>query len=358
MEPAALRAALAEALDRERFDAFGVAEVRPLPRDQAAFDRWLRSGYQASMTYMEKYREARNDPGKLLPGCRSVVMVAMNYGRGSGSEGTSTVPNRSCEPDRGSGGQVARYARGRDYHKVMGKRLKRIASWLEKTSGRPARAFVDTGPVLERAWAERAGLGWIGKNANLIRRDLGSWLLLGEIFSAAAIEADPAGHRSYCGSCSACIEDCPTGAIVAPGVVDSSLCISYWTIEHRGPIPVEMREKIGDRIFGCDDCQEVCPWTRKFGSVPVDSPLAPRADLQSLDPVMILGMDDRRFLERFAGTPIMRAKREGMRRNACVVLGNRNDPSAIPVLRDFLDDPDPVVREHAAWSLARLSNPA
>jgi epoxyqueuosine reductase len=231
MDPKELRTALGVQVANERFDAFGVAQVKPLLRDQAAFDRWLHNGYQASMSYMEKCRPARNDPGVLLPGCRSVIVMALNYGPGLDS----------CA-QRSDGAPVARYARGRDYHKVMGKALKRIAAWLEEQSGQAARSFVDTGPVLERAWAEQAGLGWIGKNANLIRRDIGSWMLLGEILSAAEIEPDPLPHRSYCGSCSACIEDCPTGAIVAPGEVDSSLCISYWTIEHRGSVPIPMRE--------------------------------------------------------------------------------------------------------------------
>ena len=345
MDPKALRTALAEQVTNEKFDAFGVAAVQPLARDQEAFDSWLSNGYQASMVYMEKYREARNDPRLLLPGCRSVVMVALNYGPGlSGGAGD----------DQQAAGSVARYARGRDYHKVMGKALKRIVAWLEQQSGQPARSFVDTGPLLERAWAEQAGLGWIGKNANLIRRDIGSWFLLGEILSAAEIDPDPVSHRSFCGTCSACMEDCPTDAIVAPGVVDAALCISYWTIEHRGAIPEPMREKIGNHMFGCDDCQTVCPWSSKFGTVPVDSPLAPRADLQQLDPMEILGMDREQFLARFAGTPIMRARLDGMRRNACVVLGNRGDPGAAAALERAKNDPDAMISEHAAWALERL----
>ncbi len=348
MDPAALRTALGEQVANEKFHAFGVARVKPLLRDQAAFDEWLQNGYQASMSYMEKYRAARKDPEVLLPGCRSVIMVAMNYG-----PGLRRSAARSYGAS-GSDGIVARYARGRDYHKVMGNALKRIVVWLEEQSGRAAWSFVDTGPVLERAWAEQSGLGWIGKNANLIRRDIGSWLLLGEILSAAEIEPDPVPHRSFCGTCSACIEDCPTGAIVAPGRVDSSLCISYWTIEHRGSVPLPMREKIGNHIFGCDDCQTVCPWTSKFGTAPAESPLAPRGDLQALDPLEILGMDREQFLARFAGTPVMRARLDGMRRNACIVLGNQGDPKAEPALEKATNDPDAMIREHAAWALERL----
>ncbi len=344
MTPAELRSALLEQVACHDLDGFGVAPVEPLPRDQAAFDTWLARGYHHTMAYMKNHREARSDPARLLPGCRSVVAVAMNYGPGT------DVPGGS-----GGGGQVARYARGRDYHKVLGEKLKRIAAWLSETSRLPARSFVDTGPVLERAWAERAGLGWIGKNANLIRRDLGSWFLLGELLSAAEIEPDPAGHEEFCGSCTACIGECPTGAIVAPGVVDSGRCIAYWNIEHRGSIPEAMREAMEDRIFGCDDCQTVCPWTRRFGTVPPSDPLAARPDLTSLDPLSILAMDRARFLERFAGTAVMRARLDGMRRNACIVLGNSGNPRAIPALTRALSDPDPMIREHAAWALARLN---
>ncbi len=343
MGPAKLRAALVEQVALSGLDACGVAQVEALPRDQAAFDFWLARGYHRSMAYMEKYRDARADPDRLLPGCRSVVMVVLNYG--PGTDGAAP---------QAPGGKVARYARGRDYHKVLGKKLKRIAAWLQEAGGLPARSFVDTGPVLERAWAERAGLGWIGKNANLIRRDLGSWFLLGEILSVAEIEPDPAPHEDFCGSCSACIADCPTGAIVAPGVVDSGLCIAYWNIEHRGSIPAPMREAMGDRIFGCDDCQTVCPWTRKFGTVPPSDPLSARRDLAALNPMEILAMDREKFLARFAGTPVMRARLDGMRRNACIVLGNSGNPEAIPALTLACSDPDPMIRDHAAWALARL----
>lgn len=343
MSPARLRAALAEQVAGLGLDRFAVAAVGPLPRDQAAFDAWLANGYHRSMAYMEKYREARADPGRLVPGCRSVVMVALNYG-----------PSEDRPPGDRPLGQVARYARGRDYHKVLGKKLKSLAAWLQEAGGGPVRSFVDTGPVLERAWAERSGLGWIGKNANLIRRDIGSWFLLGELLSAVEVEPDPTGHEDFCGSCSACMEDCPTGAIVGPGQVDSGRCIAYWNIEHRGSIPEPMREAMGDRIFGCDDCQTVCPWSRTFGTVPEADLLSARPDLAALDPREILAMDRERFLARFAGTPVMRARLDGMKRNACIVLGNSGDSGAIPVLTQASQDPDPMIREHAAWALARL----
>jgi epoxyqueuosine reductase len=224
-------------------------------------------------------------------------------------------------------GRVARYAWGRDYHKVMGRKLKRLAAWLEEASGRPARAFVDSGPVLERAWAQRAGVGWIGKNANLLTRELGSWIFLGEILTAAELEPDGRPHRSFCGSCTACIEACPTGAIVADGVVDARLCISYWTIEHRGEIPAERRAGIGDWIFGCDICQEVCPWNVKFAKRADAELVERREELQSLDAEELSSMDEAAFRSKYEGSSLMRAKWEGMRRNARIVLDNQGGVS-------------------------------
>ena len=327
----------------EGFDAVGVAAASRLDRDEAALASWLRRDRHASMAWMARDPARRADPGKLLPGARSVVVLAMNYwpGRDDGrvAEGRA---------------RVALYARGRDYHKVLRQKLQALASWLEERTGEPARTFVDTGPVLERAWAERAGIGWIGKNANLLTREMGSWVLLGEIVTAAELVSDPGPHADHCGSCAACIEACPTGAIVEPGVVDSNLCISYWTIEHRGEIPERHRAGIGDWIFGCDDCQTSCPWNESFARETQGDPFSLREDLRGLDPHRILDMDEREFRRRFSGTALMRAKWEGMRRNACIVLGNRADAASAPALRRALSDPDPVVRDHAAWALGRI----
>jgi epoxyqueuosine reductase len=253
--------------------------------------------------------------------------------------------------------RVALYARGRDYHKTIGKKLRRLETWLEAASGSAVLSFVDTGPVLERAWAERAGLGWIGKNSCLLTRDRGSWLLLAEILTTAELEPDPGPHLDFCGSCTACIEACPTDAIVAPAVVDSTRCISYWTIEHRGPIPEPVRAGIDDWIFGCDLCQDVCPWNHKSSTAVPPDRFEPREDLRGLDPFEVLTMDEATFRGRFSGTSLMRAKWEGMRRNACVVLGNRRDEAALPVLRQALGDSDPVVRSHAEWAVRRIGGP-
>jgi epoxyqueuosine reductase len=329
------------------FDAVRVARAAPLERDRGVLEQWLARGRHAGMRWMERDPAKRADPRKLLPGCRSVVVAAMNYW--PGAAGAAADPARA---------RVALYARGRDYHKVLSQRLRALAAWIEEVTGAVSRTFVDTGPVLERAWAERAGLGWIGKNANLLTRDMGSWLLLGEVLTAAVLEPDEGPHAEFCGSCTACVDACPTGAIVADGLVDSNLCISYWTIEHRGAIPPERRAGNGEWIFGCDVCQEVCPWNETF-SVPADGdPFERREDLRGLDAAEILDLDETAFRARYSGTSLMRAKWEGMRRNACIVLGNRRRPEDLPVLGRALAAADAVVRGHAAWAIAAIGGSA
>jgi epoxyqueuosine reductase len=327
------------------FDLIGVAAADRLDRDGAVLEQWLSQGRQAGMHWMAREPAKRADPRQLLPGCRAVVVVAMNYDPG---------PRADRAPGRGWRARVARYALGRDYHKVMGRKLRELAAWLEQRSGQRARVFVDTGPVLERAWAERAGLGWIGKNANLIARELGSWLLLGEMLTCADLAADPGPHADFCGSCTACLAACPTQAIREPGVVDANRCISYWTIEHRGPVPEARRADVGDWIFGCDICQEVCPWSRSFGTPVPEQRFGRRADLEALDAAEILASDEHSFRARFSGTALMRAKWQGMRRNACLVLGNSGRDEALEVLATVLEDSDPVVRSHAAWAVSRI----
>jgi epoxyqueuosine reductase len=340
VSPQALRAELTERARAEGFDALGVAAVAPLVRDRARLADWLAQGRQAGMAWMARDAARRGDPRELLPGCRSIVVVAATYWPGRARARVSDARSR-----------VALYARGRDYHRVLGQRLRRLAAWIEARSGARARGFVDTGPVLERAWAERAGIGWIGKNANLISRRLGSWLLLGELLTTAEIEADPEPHAEFCGSCTACIDACPTAAIVEPGTVDANRCISYWTIEHRGAVPETVRGGLGDWIFGCDVCQEVCPWNESFAAEPIGDPFGWREELRGLDPLEILAMDEATFRRRFSGTALMRARWDGLRRNACIVLGNRGRREALPALERALDDPDPVIRSHAAWAI-------
>jgi len=338
--PARLAVELKERGRAEGFDRVRVAAARELERDRATLDRWLGAGHHAGMSWIERTADRRADPRRVLPGCRSVVSLAWNHGPGRAGPADGRAP-------------VARYARGRDYHRVLGTRLGRLAAWVAATSGQPARAFVDSGPVLERAWAEASGLGWIGKNACVITRDLGSWILLGEILSVAEIEPDLGPHPDLCGTCTACLDACPTGAILEAGVVDSNRCISYWTIEHRGAVPAERRSGNADWIFGCDVCQEVCPWNRRFAREPERTP-DPAPDLDGLDPIDILGMDERTFRGRYSGTALLRARWDGMRRNACIVLGNRGDRAALAALAVAREDEDPVVRSHAAWAIERI----
>jgi epoxyqueuosine reductase len=325
------------------FDAVGFARAETHP-DAARFARWLAEGRQGTMAWMEREPERRTDPRRLLAGARTVISVAKGYYRGDWPEESGGEPR----------GRIARYAWGPDYHKRLKRRLVALARALgEAAPGARWLPAVDTRPVLDRGWAERAGLGWIGKNANLIRPGAGSWCFLGEILTDAPITGgEPA--RNHCGTCSRCLSACPTGAIVAPYQVDARRCISYLTIEHDGAIPLELRPAIGARIFGCDDCQEACPWNR-FATKTEDPAFAERPDQMSPRLTPLLALDDRAFRARFAGTALRRAGRDRFVRNVAVALGNVGGPRDVPALRRaLLSDPDPHVRGHAAWALGRI----
>jgi epoxyqueuosine reductase len=294
------------------------------------------------MRWLEKDPARRSDPGRVVPGARSVLVVAVPYG-----EADEPAP----PPGRGF---VARYARGEDYHRALERRLKLLLADLPGVVGKPVagRWYVDTGPVLERAAAARAGLGFIGKNTCLIAPRRGSYLLLGALILDLPLEPDPPAIGS-CGKCVRCLEACPTGAFPEPFVLDSRRCVSFWTIEHRGPIPAEIRERMGSMIFGCDVCQEVCPWNR-FASEP-DPELAPREENRAPELIPLLRLDEETFRERFPRSAVRRAKRAGFVRNAAVALGNAGDRAAVPALVEALrGDPDSIVRGHAAWALGRL----
>jgi epoxyqueuosine reductase len=249
---------------------------------------------------------------------------------------------------------VSRYAWSRDYHRVCGKRLRLLRRWLApKAPGARIYSEVDTGPVLEKVWAQRAGLGWIGKHGNLLTRRRSSWCFLATLVTDVEIPPDRP-HPDLCGRCERCLRACPTGAIVAPGVVDARLCLSHHNIERRGPIPEALRPRLGRWLFGCDDCQEVCPWNR-FATTAGDPAFAPRPDQAHPDLCEILALNEAAFRERFLGTPLLRAGRVGLARSAAVVLGNLGDPAAVPELaRVLARDPSPVVRGHAAWALGRI----
>jgi epoxyqueuosine reductase len=342
------------------FDLVGIAPATPADSFERLRD-WLERGFAGEMRYMEHYREARREPSSILPEVRSVVMVAMNYSvrelesesvraplAGSANPGAITLPLSHSRT------QIARYARGNDYHDVLRGRLNDLLAWVQQeVPGCHGRGVVDTAPLLERDFARRAGLGWFGKNTMLLNKRQGSYFFLGALLLDLELAADPPHETSHCGTCTACLDACPTQAFPAPGVLDSRRCISYLTIELRGPVPEDLRRPMGDWLFGCDICQEVCPWNRK--APPTREPeLQPRADLEAIDPAELLGLSETDFRKRFRGTALTRAKRSGLLRNAAIVLGNRGDPAALPALHQAAHDTDPVIREAALWAIQQI----
>jgi epoxyqueuosine reductase len=316
---------------------------------------WVAEGRHGTMRWMARETSRRGDPRALLADARTVISVAADYYRGGWPEGADPRGGPSSSAPGGEPrGAIARYAWGRDYHRRMKRRLVGLGRTLAAMApGAGWTTAIDTRAFLDRAFAERAGIGWIGKNTNLIRKSAGSWCFLGAIVTDLALPPD-APARNYCGACSRCITACPTGAITGPHRLDARRCISYLTIEHEGPIPLELRPLIGTRIFGCDDCQEVCPWNR-FATPSADPGFAERPDQQAPALIPLLTLDEAAFRRRFEGTALLRAGRDRFVRNVAVALGNAGDPSAIPALeRAEAEDRDAEVREHAAWALARL----
>lgn len=314
--------------------------------DTHAYRDWLKRGHHAGMGYLSRPDaiEKRANPGLIIPDVRSMVVVGINYYPGD-------------FPGRTEGlGRVSRYAWGLDYHEVIVDRLQRLVDWIEEaTPGHLThRAYVDHGPLLERELARRAGLGWFGKNTNLIHPDLGSYFFLGELLLDLELEPNAPFEDDRCGSCTACLDACPTGALISPRVLDARRCISYLTIEHRGAIPAEMRPQMGDWIFGCDVCQEVCPWNKRFARPQEDSAFHPSRP--TLNPIELLALDEAGFRQRFWGTPLWRPRRTGLLRNAAVVLGNVGDQTAVPALQQALSD-EPLIANHAGWALGQLKGP-
>jgi len=325
------------------FELVGIAPAAPAD-GFAQLQDWLDRGYAGEMSYMERQAEARRHPRSILSDVQSVVMVGMNY-----------KPADEADQLLSPGfGRVARYARGTDYHEVLRRRLNQLLAYIQKLEpGARGRAVVDTAPLLERDFARRAGLGWFGKNTMILNKRLGSYFFLGALLLDIALPPDNAHEASHCGTCTACLDACPTSAFPAPGVLDSRLCISYLTIELRGRIDEELCSPMGDWVFGCDICQEVCPWNKKAPPGNEESLLS-RPDLEALNCVELLGLSEEAFRDRFRGTALTRPKRSGLLRNAALVLGNQGDAAAIPALRRSLDDPDAVVREAAAWAIERI----
>jgi epoxyqueuosine reductase len=315
------------------FDLAGITAASPPPH-LPEYQQWLEDGFHGAMGYMARRADDRADPNRLLPGAKSIVVVAMNYLTGAPPPGQA---------------RVARYAWGsRDYHDLIGGKLEELSALIRSLGGE-AKWYVDTGPILERDLAQRAGLGFIGKHTNLISRQLGNWLFLGSILTTLALDEDRP-ESPYCGTCRRCLDACPTQAIVAPYRLDARLCISYLTIELKGSIPETLRPLIGDHLFGCDDCLEVCPWNRFAREAPV-AEFRQRA-MPPLEEC--LGWSNGQFREFFRGTPVERLKRRGFLRNVCVVLGNTGSAASLPALERALHDEEPLVREHAGWAIAQI----
>ena len=337
------------------FDLVRITTAEDFLEDREVALKRIDEGLMDGLPWYKPSRVMRGtSPNQLLPNARSIICLALNYFPGESSAGESVQADDGQPGVSGPyRGKIARYAWGRDYHRVMKRKMRELVADLSALLELEvsARWYVDDGPMLDRAAAARAGLGWFGKNSNILTSELGSWVFLGQVITDLELEPDPPIKKS-CGSCVRCIDACPTGAIVAPYVVDNTRCISYQTIENRGAIPLELRPQMLDWVFGCDICQEVCPVNRK--ETPTREPAFGQPDLSVADLVEILEMSEDRFLERFAGTPIMRAKRVGLQRNACVALGNLNAGEAVTALGRALLEGDQLVRSHAAWALGEI----
>jgi epoxyqueuosine reductase len=323
------------------FDLVGIASLG-LMDTAAAFDSWIESGYAGEMEYLPRGGAKRADSRLPFEAATSAVVVGLNYG--------------GREPS----GPIARYARGDDYHDVMTAKLEQLHRQIESDFGGPisGKAYVDTGPILERDLARRAGLGWFGKNTNLINPHIGSFFFIGVLLVDLELEADAPFEADRCGSCTRCLDACPTDAFVESRVLDATKCISYLTIEAKGAIPPELREKVGDLIYGCDICQDVCPWNVRF-SQELREPAFRQREVLDGDAravaTRILAMDDEAFRRKFKGSAMKRAKRRGLARNAATVLGNVGTSDDVDVLVHALDDPEPLVAEHSAWALEQIA---
>jgi epoxyqueuosine reductase len=331
-DPVVGRAALADRAAALGFEHCGVAAV-PVALRRAYFAQWIERGHHGGMQWLARDIDRRLNPEQVVPGAQSVIVCGMNY--------------HQAEPARR--GRIAKYALGRDYHRILLKKLKQICDWLRDHGG-INRPYVDTGPLLEKPLAAAAGMGWIGKNTVLLNAQHGQWLLLGCIVTTLELAADTP-QRDRCGSCTRCLDVCPTRAFPAPYQLDARRCIAYLTIEHHGPIAEEFRPLIGDHLFGCDDCLDVCPWN-KWAQATREARFAPRA---YPDLVTMLEWDEPTFLAATEGTPIRRLGVSRWRRNICVVLGNTGTAHDLPALQRAATDADALVAEHAAWAVARIA---
>ncbi|CAD5379784.1 putative Fe-S electron transport protein [Pseudomonas sp. OF001] len=344
-DPAALAQAIKTWGRELGFQQVGIAGVE-LGEHEAHLARWLAAGYQGEMDYMAAHGSKRSRPAELVPGTLRVVSLRMDY-----LPGDTRMAEVLASPDKA---YVSRYALGRDYHKLVRKRLQQLAERIQAAIGPFGyRAFVDSAPVLEKALAQQAGLGWIGKNTLLLNKQAGSWFFLGELFVDLPLPVDAAHEREHCGRCQACLDVCPTAAFIGPQLLDARRCISYLTIELKGAIPEELRAPIGNRVFGCDDCQLVCPWNR-FARPTQQDDFRPRHGLDNSELAELFRWSEEEFLARTEGSPLRRAGYERFLRNLAVGLGNA--PASIPVLEALRlrrEYPSELVREHVEWALAR-----
>jgi epoxyqueuosine reductase len=328
------------------FDAVGFSEARLAEEARAGLGEFIGRGYHGDMGWLAGTAARRGDPQALWPEARTVVVLGASYAPEEDPQAHAGAPDR---------GVVSVYARGRDYHDTLKRRLRHLAHWIEERWPGALKLFVDTAPVMEKPLAQRAGLGWQGKHTNLVSRQFGSWLFLGEIYLSLELEPDGA-ETDHCGSCRRCLDACPTAAFPAPYQLDARRCISYLTIEHKGMIPVELRAAIGNRIFGCDDCLAVCPWN-KFARAARDPDFMPREELTAPRLAALTALDDAAFRKMFAGTAIKRTGRNRFVRNVLIAIGNApaGDPQLIVAARSRLDDASALVRAAAVWAFARLA---
>ncbi len=338
---------LTEVAREAGFDCLGMIGVDEVTDLREALEHFVHEGRHGDMGWLCDHLERRAHPTGLWADVRSVIMLGMNYG-------PDGDPLKGL--DQKSNGVISVYAKGKDYHSIINKRLKRVAGWLAKTTGEQVKIFVDTAPVTEKPLAASAGLGWQGKHTNIVSRDYGSWLFLGAIFTTAEIASSDV-EQDHCGGCERCLDICPTDAFIAPYQLDARRCISYLTIEYKGHIERELREKMGNHIFGCDDCLAVCPWN-KFAKLASEQRFHPRQECDNPPLRELLALDDAAFRERFKGTPIKRAGRDCFVRNVLIACGNSGDGDLVGDIMPLLEDDAPVVRAMAVWALSQLMEAA
>ncbi|ASK88523.1 tRNA epoxyqueuosine(34) reductase QueG [Sphingorhabdus sp. SMR4y] len=341
-----LTKALENRATEEGFAAVGIAPARLAPKTGLRLRQWLEEGRQGDMLWMVNRADERSDPATLWPEVQTVIMLGMSYAPATDPFALEQISDH---------GRISVYAQGKDYHDVVKSALKRTARWLVEQAACEVKVFVDTAPVMEKPLAEAAGLGWQGKHTNIVSRDHGSWLFLGAIYTTLDLAPSEPG-RDRCGSCSACQDICPTGAFPAPYQLDARACISYLTIEHKGPIPLQYRKAIGNHIYGCDDCLAVCPWNKFAKAGAANRAFLPRAELAAPALADILALDDADFRQVFSGSPIKRTGRNRMVRNALIAAGNSGDANLIAPARALLDDADEVIREAAGWALDQIAS--